>query len=334
MEVPGGKASSSQSKFRRLGSIGEIKTMAVLLVGTGAMACLFAARLAGAGNPVSILGSWPEGIHALKTSGVRLLDLDGDEHQYPVRIIDENDNSEIFTQAIVLVKSWQTAGVAVRLKPLIDDMGIVLTLQNGLGNYETLAAALGEARVALGVTTIAARLIAPGYVHHTGDGKVSLGENPKLAGLCELLAAAGFLVDTVSDPRSLLWGKLVINASINPLTAILRITNGELLTQPDTRELLGEVATEAEFIAYHNGVRLPYPDPIEVVEQVARNTAANYSSMLQDVLSGRPTEIDAINGAIVREAEKVGIPTPVNRVLWHLVKGLDSKTGRQANEGR
>jgi 2-dehydropantoate 2-reductase len=308
--------------------------MQVLVVGTGAMACLFAARLAGAGVSVTMLGSWREGLEALKTKGVRLLDFQGQDHCFTVPVIDGSEQVGPFIQAIVLVKSWQTGRVARQLAKLLDASGIALTLQNGLWNYETLAEALGEDRVALGVTTMAARLLEPGYVKHTGDGKVTLGSDPKLVGLSQLLSSSGFQVESVDDPRSLLWGKLVINAAINPLTAILKITNGELLTQPDTRELLHEVTTEAEFIAYHNGVRLPYPDPIEMVEQVARNTAANYSSMLQDVLSGRPTEIDAINGAIVREADKVGIPTPVNRVLWHLVKGLDSQLGRNGNGNR
>jgi 2-dehydropantoate 2-reductase len=308
--------------------------MKLLVVGTGAMACLFAARLAGMGADVTMQGSWLEGLTALKTNGVRLLDLDNHEHRFPVRVIEESDDPGTYTEAIVLVKSWQTARVAAQLEGLLTKSGIALTLQNGLWNYETLAAVLGEERVALGVTTVAARLLEPGYVKHTGAGKVTLGINPRLEVLAEVLTKAGFQVESVADPRSLLWGKLVINAAINPLTAILKIPNGELLSQPDTRELLSEVATEAEFVAYHNGVRLPYPDPIEAVEQVARNTAANYSSMLQDVLSGRPTEIDAINGAIVREAEKVGIPTPVNRVLWHLVKGLDSQIRRDGNGGR
>lgn len=308
--------------------------MKLLVVGTGAMACLFAARLAGMGADVTMQGSWLEGLTALKTNGVRLLDLDNHEHRFPVRVIEESDDPGTYTEAIVLVKSWQTARVATQLEGLLTKSGIALTLQNGLWNYETLAAVLGEERVALGVTTVAARLLEPGYVKHTGAGKVTLGINPRLEVLAEVLTKAGFQVESVADPRSLLWGKLVINAAINPLTAILKIPNGELLSQPDTRELLSEVATEAEFVAYHNGVRLPYPDPIEAVEQVARNTAANYSSMLQDVLSGRPTEIDAINGAIVREAEKVGIPTPVNRVLWHLVKGLDSQIRRDGNGGR
>ncbi len=303
--------------------------MDTLVVGTGALACLFAARLAGAGVAVTMLGSWPEGLKALNAGGVRLRELDGQEHRYSVKVIDGAKIEGTYAQAIVLVKSWQTARAAAQLEGLLGKTGIALTLQNGLWNSETLAGVLGEDRVALGVTTLAARLLEPGYVVHTGDGKITLGVNPRLAELREALTISGFQVEAVEDPRSLLWGKLIINAAINPLTAILKIPNGELLTQQDTRDLLSEVATEAEFVAYYNGVRLPYPDPVAAVEQVARNTAANHSSMLQDVLSGRPTEIDAINGAIVHEAEKVGIPTPVNRVLWHLVKGLESQSRKE-----
>jgi 2-dehydropantoate 2-reductase len=264
---------------------------------------------------------------------VRLRELDGTEQHCPVQVFNAEEISGTYSQVLVLVKSWQTARVATQLHRLLDSSGIALTLQNGLGNYETLVSVLSEERVTLGVTTLAARLLAPGYVMHTGEGKVNLGTHPRQADLQQMLTSAGFQVEIVADPKSLMWGKLVINAAINPLTAILGITNGELLTQPDTRELLSEVATEAEFIAYHNGVRLPYLDPIEAVEQVARNTAANHSSMLQDLLNERPTEIDSINGAIVHEAEKVGIPTPVNRVLWHLVKGLECKIRRDVDEG-
>jgi 2-dehydropantoate 2-reductase len=308
--------------------------MKILVVGTGALACLFAARLAGSGNEVTLLGSWPEGLRALRSNGVRLLDLNGNEHCYPVQVIDEVKHGVHFSRAIVLVKSWQTARVASQLQICLDASGIALTLQNGLGNFETLVDSLGTERVTLGVTTMAARLIEPGYVQHTGEGKVTLGFHPRLADLREALAKSGFQVESNADPQSLLWGKLVINASINPLTAILGITNGELLEQEDIRELLHEIATEAEFIAYHKGVRLPYPDPIVMVEQVAMNTAANRSSMLTDILNGRATEIDAINGAIVQAGEEAGVPTPVNRVLWQLVRGLDSLSERRRNEDR
>ncbi|OGN93454.1 MAG: hypothetical protein A2Z71_00835 [Chloroflexi bacterium RBG_13_50_21] len=297
--------------------------MGLLIVGTGALACLFAAHLAGSGNEVSMLGSWPDGLTSLRQHGVRILEMDGSTHQYPVAVLDGAELRCDFTQVLVLVKSWQTERVARQLKEYLSADGIALTLQNGLGNYETLEGALGQERVALGVTTVGAKMLEPGYVQHTGEGKVIIGYHPNLDGLGELLNKTGFKVDMISDPISLLWGKLVINAAINPLTALLRVANGELLSRPAAREILRNAACEAAMVATWQGINLPYEDPVEAVEDVARRTAANISSMLQDVLRGTATEIDAINGAIIREGEHVGIPTPVNRMLWRLVKGLD-----------
>lgn len=297
--------------------------MGLLVVGTGGLACLFAARLAGSGNEVIMLGSWQEGLIALRQRGVRLLEMDGTTHQYPVSLMEGSDIHGKFKQALVLVKSWQTERAAKQLERCLTTQGIALTLQNGLGNYETLKGVLGQGRVALGVTTVGARMLEPGYVQHTGEGKVMIGFHPQLGGLGDLLNKAGFHVDMIIDPESLLWGKLVINAAINPLTALLRVPNGELLSRPAARELMAEAAREAALVAARQGIRLPYTDPVHAVEDVARNTASNISSMLQDVLRGTPTEIDAINGAILQTGEKLGVPIPVNRMLWRLVKGLD-----------
>ena len=299
--------------------------MGMLIVGSGALACLFSARLAGSGNKVTMLGSWPEGLAALRKHGVRLLDLDGENKQYPVEIIEGSRGERKFTEALVLVKSWQTEQVAKVLNQYLADTGIALTLQNGFGNYETLVAALGAGRVALGVTTVGARMLEPGYVQFTGQGKVSVESNPKLNGLKEALQEAEFQVEIVSNPVSLLWGKLVINAAINPLTALLRLPNGELLERPAARQLMAEAAEEAASVARKQGIELPYDDSVNAVEEVARNTAKNLSSMLQDVMRGTPTEIEAINGAIVRAGEQWGVPTPVNRILWQLVKSLDNR---------
>jgi 2-dehydropantoate 2-reductase len=297
--------------------------MGLLIAGTGALACLFAARLAGSGNEVTIMGSWLEGLAALRQHGVRLLDLDGSNHNYSVEVMDGSAFKKNYLQSLVLVKSWQTERVAKQLGRCLSTNGIALTLQNGLGNDDILKAMLNPERVALGVTTVGARILEPGYVQFTGNGKVFLGEHPHISRLEELLQKAGFQVEIVSDPVSLLWGKLVINAAINPLTALLRVTNGELLERPTAREILVEIAQEVASVATKQGISLPYPDPVLAVEEVARNTAANYSSMLQDVMRGTVTEIEAINGAIVRVGEHIGEPTPINRILWQLVKCLD-----------
>jgi 2-dehydropantoate 2-reductase len=136
------------------------------------------------------------------------------------------------------------------------------------------------------------------------------------------LREAGFNVETVADPDSLLWGKLVINAAINPLTALLRVPNGELLERGTARALMQAAACEAAAVAAAQGIRLPYPDPLAVAESVAQRTATNRSSMFQDIQRGAPTEIDAICGAVVQAGEEVGVPTPVNLTLWQLVKAL------------
>ena len=297
--------------------------MEILIAGTGALACLFAARLSSAGNKLTMLGNWPEGLAALRQDGVRLLDLDGTYHHYSVEVMSRKEARGNFSLCLILVKSWQTQMLADQLGKCLSAHGVVLTLQNGLGNAEILKAALTPERVLLGVTTVGATMLEPGYVQCTGTGKVSLGDHPNLGGVPELLHKAGFGVELVPDPVSLLWGKLVINAAINPLTALLRVPNGALLDRPAARELMREAAREAASVARLQGITLPYPDPVVAVEEVACNTAGNYSSMLQDVLRSAVTEIDSINGAIVRVGEQLGVPTPINRMFWQLVSSLD-----------
>lgn len=306
--------------------------MAILVVGTGALACLFAARLAGSGNNVVMLGSWPAGVAALRQKGVRLQGLDGNTGQYPVDVLEASQPHGVFTHALVLVKAWQTERVADQLTDYLSEDGLALTLQNGYGNAETLAAHLGWARVALGVTTLGAMMVEPGYARHTGQGKLMIGTHPKIHEFESLLGVAGFQVEIIKDPKALLWGKLVINAAINPLTALLRVPNGELLSRPSIRKLLAETTLEAASVAARQGITLPYRDPVEAVEEVARNTSGNISSMLQDVLRGTPTEIDAINGAIIRIGQELGVSTPANHILWELVRGLDYHDERNHDE--
>jgi len=143
----------------------------------------------------------------------------------------------------------------------------------------------------------------------------------------EALRSAGFKVETVEDAQSLIWGKLVINAAINPLTALLKVKNGELLERTFVRELLQALARETANVANAENVILPFDDPIAKAEEVALKTAANTSSMLQDVLRGAPTEIDAICGAVVQAAEKHKIGAPINWTCWQLVRALRKDSG-------
>ncbi len=294
----------------------------ILIVGTGALATLFAARLTQAEYQVTMLGTWREGIHALQKDGARLVDAKGRERRFSVRATGDPRECAGAKQVIVLVKAWQTERVARQLRECLADDGLVLTLQNGLGNRETLTRDLGQGRVALGSTTTGATLLGPGLVKAGGEGIVSLEQNPALGPMEEALRLAGFNVQRVDDPESLIWGKLVINAAINPLTALLRVKNGELLRRPFAREVMKALARETAQIARAENIALPFDDPVARAEDVAHRTAANTSSMLQDVLRGAPTEIDAICGAVVRAAEKHKLGAPVNWTCWQLVKAL------------
>jgi len=294
----------------------------ILLVGTGALATLFAARLGEAGHSVSMLGTWRQGLQALRENGARIVDADGNERAYKVHATDDPHEVSGAKFAIVLVKSWQTERAAHQLKLALADNGHALTLQNGLGNRETLTRDLGSSRVSLGVTTTGATLVGPGLVRTGGDGIISIEANQALGLLEAALRSSNFNLQIVDDAQSLIWGKLVINAAINPLTALLRVPNGELLARPIVRKMMASLARETAEVAAAEHVHLPFSNPVSAAEDVARKTARNISSMFQDVRRGAPTEIDAICGAVTKRAEFHGINTPYNRACWQLVRAL------------
>jgi len=302
----------------------------VVIAGTGAMACLFGARLAPHAD-VTLLGTWPEGLAALRAGGVRLREADDSEQQIDVGVSADPSQCTGATMALVLVKSWQTERAATQLTECLDADGVALTLQNGLGNLEILQQVLGAERAALGVTTTGATLLGPGHVRAGGDGPTHLGPHPRLDPLCALLRRAGFAIKLADDLQALLWGKLAINAGINPLTAILRVPNGALCELPHARSLMQAAAVETSRVAAALSVRLPIDDVAAAVLDVAFRTASNHSSMLQDIQRRAPTEIDAISGAVVRHAEAQGIAAPVNWALWNLVRAMvDSVDGEKA----
>ncbi|MEA3349301.1 MAG: 2-dehydropantoate 2-reductase [Chloroflexota bacterium] len=294
-------------------------TDSILIVGTGALANLFAARLAAAGVGVTMLGSWPEGLAALRQDGVRL----GDQ-VYPVIATADPADCAGARLALVLVKSWQTERAARQLAECLAPDGIALTLQNGLGNNAILQRYLGAERSGAGVTTTGATLLGPGHVRPGGEGIISLGQHPRLGKMIQLLRDSDFSVEVAPDLESLTWSKLLINVAINPLTALLRVPNGQLLEIPSARNVITAAVLEVARVAQSKNISLTFDDPVAAAEDVAHRTAANRSSMLQDTSRGAPTEIDAICGAVVAAGEECGIPTPVNRTLWQLVRALIS----------
>ncbi len=301
--------------------------MRVAIFGVGAMGCLFGARLSPHAD-VTLIGHWQEQIATLNAHGLRLIRPDGEEERIPLRATDDVASVGEVALGLVLVKAAGTARAAQEAAMILAADGLAVTLQNGIGNAEVLFRYVGERRTTLGITAQGAAVLGPGAVRHAGPGPTHIATRPEIRAQVEagaaLLTRAGFETHIAESLESLVWGKLVINAGINALTAILRVPNGALLDSEWARTLMGEAAEEAAAVAAASAITLPYNDPIERVETVARTTAANRSSMLQDVLRGAPTEIETINGAVVRAGEQLGVPTPVNRMLYYLVKAVEA----------
>lgn len=303
------------------------RTARIAIFGVGAMGCLLGAHLAPLADVV-LFGQWQAQLAALSTHPLTLVHPDGTRAQIRLRATNRLDALGLVDTALVLVKSGQTAQVAAQIAQVLARNGLALTLQNGLGNLEKLSAVLTPRRSALGVTAQGANVVEPGLVRHAGHGPTHLATTPatsaRLVQLADLFNRAGLPTHLTSHASSLVWGKLAINAGINPLTALLRVPNGFLAEDESARMLMMRTAEEVAAVAAAQGVQLPYPDAAQRALEVALATAQNRSSMLQDILRGAPTEIDAICGAVVEYGRRHHVPTPLNAAFWRLVKQAES----------
>ena len=230
--------------------------------------------------------------------------------------------------AFICVKTHGTAWAADVATRVLRKDGVAVTIQNGLGNYETLRDAVGRDRAAVGVIYVGARLDETGELQATGPGRVEIGPPGGalplhvLGELATSLAAGGMSVSAVDDPWPSVWRKVAANAAMNPTTALLGYTNAELAADDAAARVADALAAEAARVATAAGVPLGEDEARRSWREVARLTGPNRSSMLQDVQSGRPTEIDAICGAVYREGERRGVTTPLNQAMTVLVSAL------------
>jgi 2-dehydropantoate 2-reductase len=228
---------------------------------------------------------------------------------------------------IVFVKSNATDEAARQFVPYAAPGTVVLTLQNGLGNEAIIRRYFGAERTAAGVTSQGATFLGPGRIRHAGRGPTHIGmangDAAKLAPLAAALTAAGFETHVEKDVAGLIWSKLIVNVGINALTALMGQPNGRLLDFEETKAIMADLVAEALAVAAARGVRITHADSLQTVYEVAKKTGANRSSMLQDFDRGRASEIDFINGAIVREGAELGIPVPVNATLTRLIRAFE-----------
>jgi 2-dehydropantoate 2-reductase len=296
--------------------------MRIGIVGAGAMGRLLGSFLRQGGCRVVMACRREEQVQAFRQSGVAFYDREEKLQRVDVEAVLGVDGLTRVDGVLVTVKSYDTPAVA---RALAGKLRVpVLSLQNGLGNGEVLAEHLPEELLALGVTTYGATASGETEVFFRGEGVTVIG--PWGAGAFEsavfweeLLGSCGHHVRGVVDVKAEVWRKAMVNVGINPFTALLGLRNGELLEREDLLAVIRETVEEAERVALLEGVRLE--GSFERVVEVCRMTAANRSSMLQDVLAGRKTEIEALCGEIVRLGRKHGVATPRNEMLAALVRG-------------
>lgn len=299
--------------------------MKIAIVGAGAMGSLYGAKLSAVpSNEVYLLDVWKDHVDAVNQSGL-LMEEQGTEIVYD-KVKATSDAEEIgpCDLAIVFVKSTLTSIAVKSNRAVFGPDTIALTLQNGLGNIDLIRTEIGDQNVVAGTTAHGATMLGPGKMRHAGSGKTIIGELDgslfqRIQMIAQVLRDAELETEISGNVLGLVWDKLLVNVGINALTGITGLHNGELLKHPEIEALLEAAVEEAAAVAKAKGIILDDQDPVAHTKQVCTATAVNKSSMLQDVLNHKQTEINMINGAIVREGMALGISTPVNMVLTNLI---------------
>ncbi len=305
--------------------------MRIGIIGAGALGSVLGGLLTEAGVDTILVERDSDEVSRMREQGLRLEGITGDR-TIKVEIFNTPEEAGTVDLVLVIVKSYDTAGAINSVKKLLNPNGVVLTLQNGVGNFEILNEYF-SGRVLLGITTIGAMTVAKGVFRHTGKGPIHFGEadgtvrerTRQVADVLKRMNAGD--VEITTNAMGSVWSKVIINAAINAPGTLLRVRNGDLPSTQEGRKLISEVVQECKKIIDAKAIQLIFDDPEARVLAVCEGTAPNLNSMLQDVIAGRRTEIDFINGALAVEGEKLGVETPVNRTLTLLIKMLEGTAG-------
>lgn len=317
----------------RVVSGGHANERAILIAGAGALGSVVGGLLARAGWRVTLLGRRAH-LDAVRERGLHVEGLFGTHRVSDLRCAVAPDEVAGPYEAIFLtVKAYDTRTMAAAVAPHLAADGVLVSLQNGLGNLEAAAGAVGAPRVLGGRVIFGAELVEPGRVRVTVYADPVLigspdGEDGPQAALAARwaarLAAAGIPAEPTRTLLAELWAKVLYNAALNPLGALLAVPYGDLPADPEVRPLMDAVIDEAFTVARREGVALRWADPEAYREtfygRLVPATAGHRSSMLQDIECGRPTEIDAINGQVTARGARLGVPTPVNTILTRLIR--------------
>lgn len=303
--------------------------MKIAIIGAGAMGCLYGSYLARGREEVWLLDTWSEHVVKINTAGLAVVAAREEFRAQPRATTIATDIGP--ADLIVVSLKANYTGEAVALAELfMKPDTTVLSLQNGLGNVEQLAEALGPERVLVGTTLMGAVVLEPGLVMHSGIKNTHLaalatGNEARVRKVADAFSRAGLPAVLESNVASLLWSKLSIHAGLNAVTAITRVSNQKFLDTPEAVRLARMAVAEVAAVATAAGIPLLYPNCAAEMMAYAEAMHDHQSPMLQDVVHKRRTEVDAINGAVVREGRKLGVPTPVNETLLLAMKTIEAR---------
>ena len=304
--------------------------MTIAIVGAGAIGSLFGGLLARSGQTVWLYNrSDLAHMRAIAEAGALTLATADAQHRVPVRAVTRVDDIDgPIDLMLIAVKAYDTANAIADAARLVSEDTLALSLQNGVGTDRVIAAHVPEDRILRGVTAQAAHIPTPGVVRWAGSGPTILGwcdpdvvrPDERAKPVVDALSEAGLEAEFAADIRPPIYEKLLVNAAINPLTALFDVPNGRLVEDPSLRTLLVDLARETHPIVTSQGGSLSAAEAIDRVTAVCERTAENVSSMLQDVRRNKRTEIEHINGAVVRIGDELDVPAPLNRLVTELIR--------------
>ncbi len=294
--------------------------MKVAVMGAGAVGCYYGAMLARAGCDVVLIGR-AEHVDAVRAAG---LTLETRDYTVSLPLAASTQADAVAGAQLVLfcVKANDTLAAATEIAPFLAPDALVVSLQNGVDNAERLRPLLMREVIAA-VVYVAAQMAGPGHVRHHGRGELVIGHSPAAARLAELFDVAGVPLTVSGDITGILWGKLVVNCVYNALSAITRLPYARLVAAPGVEAVMRDVVDECLAVARADGVSVA-GDIRATVQHIARTMPTQLSSTAQDLMRGKRSEIDHLNGYVVQRGAALGVATPVNRVLLTLVRALES----------
>ncbi len=303
--------------------------MRIAILGTGAMGSVYAGLLAAAGLDVWAVDTWAEHIEAIRQNGLRVSGASGDRVAHPKATTDAREVGRA-DLVVIATKAMHVEAAAASARDILAEDGVVLTIQNGLGSADRVAALLGPERVMIGVVGgFGASIPAPGHVHHNGWEFVRLGEfaggvTPRLERIGKVWEQGGFRVLLFPDIHKMVWEKFICNVAFSGTCTLTGLTIGQVLANPDAWAISSACASEAFAVARAKGIAVEIEDPVAYVKAFGEKIPNARPSMLLDHMAGRRSEIDVINGAVPRAAHDIGLAAPVNATVASLVRARES----------